>query len=386
MASIHKIPDSKNWHAAFYLPDGRRAQRSTGTSDKKKAMQIAIEYEKASQTGRVGLLTDKKAREVIASIYAVANADLMPASTVEEYLDRWLKVKSIETKDNTLAEYTKTTERLKASLGAKAKRPLDAVTVTDALKLRDGIAAILSPSTANKYLKICRVIWNDAARDSMASDNPFAKVKVLDAAKNTRKGFTVDQVKAIFAKASASWRGMILLGFYAGQRIGDLARLTWQNLDLEREEIHLVTEKTGRPMVIPMARPLVDFFATLPASDNPADPVFPDLADLRTETLSGKFSAIVAEAGFGTYDKLHRGKEGGKGRGSRRTTGNLTFHSLRHTSTSELKNAGVSNAIAQEIIGHDSEAMSRHYTKIETKTLRAAVNLLPDITSKGKAK
>ena len=98
------------------------------------------------------------------------------------------------------------------------------------------------------------------------------------------------------------------------------------------------------------------------------------------------FSAIVAEAGFGTYDKLHRGKEGGKGRGARRTTGNLTFHSLRHTSTSELKNAGVSNAIAQEIIGHDSEAMSRHYTKIETKTLRAAVNLLPDITSKGKAK
>ena len=386
MASIHKIPDSKNWHAAFYLPDGRRAQRSTGTGDKKKAMQIAIEYEKASQTGRAGLLTDKKAREVIASIYAVANADLMPASTVEQYLDRWLKVKAVETKDNTLAEYAKTAERLKSSLGAKVKRPMDGVTIGDATRFRDGIAGVLAPSTANKYLKICRVIWNDAARDSMASDNPFAKVKILDAAKNTRKGFNLDQVKAIYAKASASWRGMILLGFYAGQRIGDLARLTWQNIDLQREEIRLTTEKTGRPMVIPMARPLVDFFATLPASDEPADPVFPDLADLRTETLSGKFSAIVADAGFGTYDKLHRGKEGGKGRGARRATGNLTFHSLRHTSTSELKNAGVSNAIAQEIIGHDSEAMSRHYTKIETKTLRAAVNLLPDITSKGKEK
>jgi integrase len=380
MASIHKRPNTDKYHAAFYLPDGRRALRSTGTRDKRKAMQIAIEYEKAARVGREGLLTDKRAREVIASIYAVANADLMPAATVEQYFDRWLKVKAIETKENTLAEYTKTTERLKDSLGAKAKRPMDGVTVADATRFRDGIADILAPSTANKYLKIARVIWNDAARDSMASDNPFAKVKILDAAKNTRHGFTVEQVKAVYAKASPSWRGMILLGFYVGQRIGDLARLTWQNVDLQREEIRLTTEKTGRAMVIPMARPLVNFFSRLPATDNPADPVFPDLADHRTETLSGQFSAIVAAAGFGTYDPQKKAKVGGAGRGGRRATGNLTFHSLRHTSTSELKNAGVSNAVAQEIIGHDSEAMSRHYTKIETSTLRHAVNSLPDIT------
>lgn len=385
MASIHRIPNSINWHAAFYLPDGRRAQRSTGTSDKRKAMQIAMEYEKASRAGRAGLLTDKRAREVIASIYAVANADLMPASTVEQYLERWLKVKSIETKESTLAEYAKTAERLKASLGAKAKRPMEAVNIVDATRFRDGIAEILAPSTANKYLKIARVIWNDASRDSMAGDNPFAKVKILDAAKNTRHGFTLEQVKAVYAKASASWRGMILLGFYVGQRIGDLARLTWESVDLQREEIRLTTEKTGRPMVIPMARPLVDYFATLPASDNPADPVFPDLADLRTKSLSNQFSAIVAQAGFGVV-KSHAAMKNGPGRGGRRAIGNLTFHSLRHSSTSELKNAGVSNAIAQEIIGHDSEAMSRHYTKIETSTLRNAVNLLPDITSKGKLK
>ena len=386
MASIHKRPNSPYFHAAFYLPDGRRTLRSTGTSEKKKAMGIALEYEKASGIGRQGLLTDKKAREAIASIYAIANKDLMPVSNVEDYLVRWLKVKAIETKESTVAEYTKTAERLKASLGAKAKRPMEAVAVADALKFRDGIAEILSPNTANKYLKIARVIWNDAARDSVVGENPFAKVKVLDADKGSRHGFTLDQVKAIYAQASASWRGMLLLGFYIGQRIGDLAGLTWENVDLEKEEIRLTTAKTGRPMTIPMARPLVDYFATLSASDNPADSVFPDLADLRTETLSGQFSAIVAAAGFGTYDKDKKAKKDGPGRGGRRATGNLTFHSLRHTSTSALKNAGVSNAIAMEIIGHDSEAMSRHYTKIETKTLRNAVNRLPDITAKGKSK
>lgn len=378
MASIHKTPKSKFWQAAFYLPDGRRAQKSTGTTNRSKALQIAIEYDKASRLGRQGLLTDQKARSVIASIYTVANQDLMPASTLDAYLDRWLKVKAIETKESTMSEYTKTAQRLRDSLKTKCKRPLDGITQDDALRFRDGIAAVLSASTANKYLKIARVLWNDAVRDSMASDNPFAKVKILEAAKDNRKGFTLDQVKAIYEIAPPSWRGMILLGFFIGQRIGDLARLTWQNVDLAKEEIRLTTTKTGRNMVIPMARPLVDHFTTLSASDDPSAPVFPDLANLRTETLSGQFAALVADAGFGTYDRNKKAVKGGNGRSGKRTTGNLTFHCLRHTATSELKNAGVSNAVAMEIIGHDSEAISRHYTKIETKTLRAAVNQLPD--------
>ena len=134
----------------------------------------------------------------------------------------------------------------------------------------------------------------------MASDNPFAKDKVLGTEKHSCKGFTLDQVRDIYALAWDSWRGMILLGFYIGQRIGDLARLTWQNVDLAKEEIRLTTAKPGRDMMIPMAGPLVDYFTTLPASDDPTAPVFPDLAKLRRGTLSGKFSALVADAGFGT--------------------------------------------------------------------------------------
>ncbi|HMP00695.1 MAG TPA: hypothetical protein PKE26_16485 [Kiritimatiellia bacterium] len=38
--------------------------------------------------------------------------------------------------------------------------------------------------------------------------------------------------------------------------------------------------------------------------------------------------------------------------------------------------------MAREIIGHDTEAVSRAYTHIERDTLRAAVNQLPDIAEK----
>jgi integrase len=45
-------------------------------------------------------------------------------------------------------------------------------------------------------------------------------------------------------------------GFYTGQRLSDLATLTWNNVDLDRGEVRLVTGKTGRRMIIPLAHPL----------------------------------------------------------------------------------------------------------------------------------
>lgn len=66
----------------------------------------------------------------------------------------------------------------------------------------------------------------------------------------------------------------------------------------------------------------------------------------------------------------------GNGRSSRRRQSEITFHSLRHTATSLLKRAGVSNAMAMDLIGHDSEAVSRNYTHIDDATKRKALNKL----------
>ena len=73
-------------------------------------------------------------------------------------------------------------------------------------------------------------------------------------------------------------------------------------------------------------------------------------------------------------------KATGKGRSASRTISELSFHSLRHTATSLLKNSGVSDAVARDIIGHDSEAVSRVYTRIDPETKRKAIRSMPDIT------
>jgi integrase len=57
----------------------------------------------------------------------------------------------------------------------------------------------------------------------------------------------------------------------------------------------------------------------------------------------------------------------------------LSFHSLRHTLTSDLKNAGVSEVIAMDWVGHDSRAISRVYTHISSSAKRDALKQLPNV-------
>ncbi len=378
MASIHRQANSRNWRAAFTGTDGRKVFRSTGTSDRSKALAIALEYEAAAREGRQGRLTEARVRAVFADLFRRVNRDKLPTSTTRAFLASWLKAKSLEVSEASVAAYGQTCKQLEDYLGAKADNPVDAVTLHDATGFRDAMAERVSPVTANKQLKNARIIWNDAIREQLAADNPFAKVRALKAKAATRRAFTLDELRTLLSVASGDWRGMILCGVYLGQRLGDLANLTWHNVDLMRGEVSIVTGKTDRPMHIPMAEPLRAYFMSRTAPDDPGAPVFPDLHGLKTETLSNHFNKIAVAAGLARTAPDHQGT--GKGRGARRKSRGMSFHCLRHTATSLLKNAGVSDVVARELIGHDSEAVSRLYTHIEGSTLRKAMESMPDVT------
>lgn len=385
MASIHKERDCKNWIASFYGPDGRRCRKSTGTPDRATAMRIALEYEGASKDGRQGRLTESRVRAVLADIFRRANNESLPTSTAREFFSSWLKVKALEVSPASYAAYEQTTRLLADHLKAKADRPIDAVTLKDATAWRAGLAKRVSPTTTNKLMKIARVIWGDAVRNSLTTDNPFAKVPILKTdGKQSRRAFTLEEIKLLLENAGMEWRGMILCGLYTGQRLGDIAGLTWQNVDLEHGRVSFVTAKTGRQMHIPLAEPLKAYLLSLPSSDDPTAPIFPDLHGRDTSTLSNGFNAIAAAVGLARAADDHQAH--GEGRESRRTSRGLSFHCLRHTATSLLKNAGVSDVLAREIIGHESEAVSRVYTHIEHSAMRTAIDQLPDVTKTKKEK
>ena len=134
-------------------------------------------------------------------------------------------------------------------------------------------------------------------------------------------------------------------------------------------------------MEIPITASLLKHLEQMPSSDDPAAPLFPNaypiaLSEKGDSRLSQGFHGILVTAGLA---KARSKEETGMGRSRRRKVSEISFHSLRHTATSLLKNAGVSEAVAMDIIGHDSDAISRHYTHIDDKAKRKALAKLPNL-------
>jgi integrase len=69
----------------------------------------------------------------------------------------------------------------------------------------------------------------------------------------------------------------------------------------------------------------------------------------------------------------------GKTRSSRRKLNALSFHSLRRTATTLLHEAGIAGAVAQALIGHDSEAIHEHYVNVGREALQKAAAVFPSI-------
>jgi len=231
-------------------------------------------------------------------------------------------------------------------------------------------------------VKVLRVCFGEAVKQGLLAVNPAVRVPVLKLRdKSARRAFTVPEIKRILKACSddTEWRGLILFGLYLGQRLGDLARLSWRAVNLEQGEIAFTTRKTGRRIVLPLVQPLSDYLGSLPASDNPDAFIFPRSASARrTSDLSHQFRRILVEAGLiepRTYEST------GKGHSGTREPSEISFHSLRHSAVTMLKAAGLSDFLAREIVGHETAAVSRHYTHLSTDDLRNAMRRLPDVTN-----
>jgi integrase len=379
MPSIHRHPNSRYWYCTISVPGHGQLQRTTKHTDRRKALEFAQKLENAA---RGSTLTDIQARKVLSEIYALHNpGEKLPGSSVREFFQSWAANKVRETAPATSKTYTRAVASFIESLGTRAELDISAVTPRDIVTFRDKLVTRLSTTTANHAVKVVRMALRDAQADSLVSANVAVGVRPVKSPDESgrRRPFTLPEIKQLLRIAHGEWIGLVLFGIYSGQRLGDIAGLTWANVDLARGELALVSRKTKRRVQIPIAAPLQNFLLGMDAGENPRQPLFPKaFATKRVSTLSNQFHRIMADAGL-VEPRNH--KSLGKGRDTRRAFNELSFHALRHTATSLFKNAGVSPAIVADIIGHDSPAISAHYTHIEDATKRRAVDLLPDVTA-----
>ena len=376
MASVIKYQKSRYWVAAFRDSSGKQHRRTTREINKKRAQAVADEFEKVAQKR----LSAARVRATFSEFFRTHYGEDLPHASVRAYSASWLSSRTAETSAHSLRVYSLAVEKFLAFLGQRADEGLDEVTRQQVAAFRDAQLTCSAAATTNLTLRVIKMLFRSARRDGYLLVDPAETVKsAKQSATFERRAFTVDEVRRIIDVASDEWRSLVLFGLYTGQRLGDIVALTWSQIDLERDEIGLTTRKTGKPLIVPIAAPLKEHLLAI-VSDDPRAPVHPKafksvaVNQGRVADLSNQFGELLVGAGL-----REAGGSKGVGRSGRRRGQELSFHSLRHTAVSLLKDAGVPDAVVMALVGHNSAAMSRHYTHVGREALAKAAQSMPEI-------
>ena len=384
MATVHKTPASPNWLCYYTDRNGKRRTKSTLTLKKREAERVCAKIQSIEDQARTGNLTEEKARRVIERVVGEIMAESgapIERKTVREHFTSWLKSFESEQSEGTFIRYEGIANNFLDFLGGKASCNLAALKTEDVERYRDTLQDRVAPSTVNTHLKVIRVALEKAVKQRVFETNPARLVDNLNTEdRHERRAFTLAELKKLLTVCGDDWQTAVMFGIYTGLRLGDIQSLTWANLDLQQKELTIRTQKTRRVQILPLAKPLLSHVEILPAGDDPKAPLCPSFQGKTISWLSNQFYEVMASAGLVQSRGDHQKKDGKAGRGARRQLSDISFHALRHTATSLLKNAGVSDVVTRDIIGHESEAVSRNYTHIDLATKRKAVDGMPDVT------
>jgi integrase len=411
MASVHiktggSGKDSPYWNGKFRGPNGSGWTLSTKLREKRTALRLARIWEQACEVAYNGHMTHERAQKVLAECAEVSRGRAYEKSqelvdeclrqstgtglnvqTPAKYFHDWLEAKAAlgRTAPSTLRRYRPVLERFVAFLPEIRQRaPLAQVTATDVEAfMHSEKKRGLSNGTANTAVQVLGIVFNHAWRKSIIGRNPVLAVDLLEPDPDKRSPFTVEQVRSLLQVADVEMRGLILLGFYCGMRIGDAGRLRWGNVDLENRLVIFQAEKTARRKrgadkntVVDLHPYLMNYLGALPMGE-PSEPLFPTLSQLQVGGgggLSGRFRQLMDRAGILSPLGAPKGQAGRVFRG-------LSYHSLRHSFVTALAAASVPIEVRRALAGHSSDAMSLGYTVASRTLTQAAIAALPSVAA-----
>ena len=372
MASLTKKKTSKNWIAVLTLSDGRRTNRSTGTSDKKKAQRIADDFQRIENEGRENRITEEAIRRNLNEMLERHTGETLNRETVKEFLRSWIDGKNNQ---NTRERYQSVVDSFQSSLGSKADGLLSLVTYRDANHyLNQRSASKISSKTLSVDAKILSSAFNLAKRLQIIQENPFEKalaLKPIEVISSKKAVFNKEEIQALITIANPDWKAVILLGVYCGARLTDCTTMRWENINLVKRQICYYSTKNKKQIELPLHPALYDYFNSLETKNKKDAYISPSLAGKSTSGksgLSGAFTRLMEKAGIDP--------ERVDGKGKRKFSAK-TFHSLRHSFNSMLANSGVSQETRMKLIGHASEQINDQYTHIQMETLRRDIENLP---------
>ena len=220
-----------------------------------------------------------------------------------------------------------------------------------------------SPRSIEYCLAVVRQVFNAAKRlGAYEGENPTAKVK-FPKPDNGRMRFLTreeaDNLLEALKVKSADCHDMSLLSLNCGLRFGEIASLTWQDVDLTKGTLTIRDAKGGSRYAF-LTEQAAAMLSTR-TKGKPADFVFEGRKGEMTR-ISPTFFRVVNEL------KLNEGITDTRLR--------VCFHTCRHTYASWMIEEDADLYTVQKLLGHKTNVMTQRYSHLSENRLRDATKAL----------
>jgi len=228
---------------------------------------------------------------------------------------------------------------------------------------RDMTAGGQSPRSVEYGLSVVRQIFNTAKRlGAFEGENPTAKVKFPKPDNGRMRFLTHEEASTLLEslkRKSADVHDMTLLSLNCGLRFGEIASLTWQDVDLERGVLTIRDAKAGSRYAF-LTEQAAEMLKNR-TEGKPSDYVFTG-RKVKLDRISMTFKLTIDEL------KLNEGIDDPRLK--------ICFHSCRHSYASWMIDEGQDLYTVQKLLGHKTNVMTQKYAHMAENKLRDAARAL----------
>jgi integrase len=343
MGALYKRRGSRNWMMAVTVA-GKQICRSSHTSNKRLARKLLSRWETEVFEGRFQLIKTH-------------------APTLIEWADQFLQTIPHQ---KTRSRYTSSVNNLKPKFGKSRLFQITPDLIDDFKDER--LAQGVWPATVNRDLAVLRRMLKIAERKRFITRSPFAEVEFLEERSTRRRPHivTFDEEDRILAVAKPNIHALAVVLLETGLRpYREALVLKWADVDFVNDSIRVIESKTQAGIrTVPMSGRCK---AELQRWQNQLGPqfsswVFPNMRDpgLPLKNIRRSWANTLKAAKIEYFWIYH----------------------LRHTFSSRLSAAGISDLFVAQMIGHSSPSIVQTYARAIDEHKRDAIRKLESLRPK----
>ncbi len=258
-------------------------------------------------------------------IFDAVDLGKLPDPLLSKVIDEWLETKrDSKAGKQTRSHATAALDAMDRNGAKDGVRLSDVLSGAEAVKRQGGIAGN-APATINRRLCILKAVAKYAFHKGYTHENLSAKIQLLPEKAYQRREIDMGAIKALMEAATTPRaRALIAFGAYTGMRLGEILKLTPQ--DVVGGFIRVRDDKTGGDRNVPISRELKPHLGMIPFK--------------------------------GGWRNVYRGWLSAR----KRAGLTLRYHDLRHMAATAMADAGEHPIVIADILGHKSLQTTRKYT------------------------